>query len=70
MTSSYVLFYPQGFQKLIKEWPSYLYNIQTLVNAVLDKLDRDRNNPVLLECLGELYTYDKRYDRALAIYLK
>ena len=44
----------QGFQRLVKEWPSQLYNIQTLVNAVLDKLDRDYNNAILLQCLGDL----------------
>ena len=45
----------QGFQRLVKEWPSELYNIQTLVNAVLDKLDRDHNNAILLQCLGDLW---------------
>ena len=59
-----------GFLNLIKEWPSDLYNIQTLVNAVLDKLDRHREDRILLQCLGELYTYDKRYDKALDIYLR
>ncbi|KAI0227033.1 Vacuolar protein sorting-associated protein 41 [Lamellibrachia satsuma] len=59
-----------GFQKLVKEWPSELYNIQTLVNAVLDKLDRDRNNAILLQCLGDLYTHERRYDQALGIYLR
>ena len=44
----------KGFENLIREWPADLYNIQTLVNAVLDKLDRDRNNAVLLQCLGQL----------------
>ena len=45
----------QGFQNLIQDWPSDLYNIQTVVNAVLDKLDKEyRNSPALLKCLGEL----------------
>ena len=44
----------QGFQQLIKGWPSDIYHIQTVVNAVLDYLDRDTNNPILLQCLGEL----------------
>ena len=58
------------FQKLIKEWPSDLYSIQTLVNAVLDRLDRDRHNSILLQCLGELYIHDTRFDKALEIYLR
>ncbi|CAH1788445.1 unnamed protein product [Owenia fusiformis] len=60
----------QGFQRLIKEWPSSLYNIQTIVNAVLDRLGRDNNNAVLLHSLAALYTADKRYDKALAMYLR
>ena len=44
----------QDFEKLIKDWPSDLYNIQTLVNAVQDKLDGDVTNIVLLQCLAQL----------------
>ncbi|XP_070565310.1 vacuolar protein sorting-associated protein 41 homolog [Ptychodera flava] len=60
----------EGFNKLIKEWPHTLYDLMTIVNAVQERLDRDPEQPILLKTLGELYTYDKRYDRALAIYLK
>lgn len=40
---------------LVKEWPSNLYNVQTIITATLDRLDRDRNNTVLLRALGELW---------------
>jgi len=33
-------------------------------------LEKDPQNRVLLETLGELYTRLKRYDKGLAIYLK
>jgi len=40
--------------EIIKSWPSYLYRNDVIVNAILDKVDRDRNNRVLLETLGQL----------------
>lgn len=49
------VFFPQRFYEMIKAWPSYLYRIDVIVNAILDKLDRDRNNRVLLETLGQLW---------------
>jgi len=46
--------FEQGLYEMIKSWPSYLYRIDVIVNAILDKLDRDRNNRLLLETLGQL----------------
>ncbi|XP_038045222.1 LOW QUALITY PROTEIN: vacuolar protein sorting-associated protein 41 homolog [Patiria miniata] len=60
----------EGFHQLIKLWPSDLYDLMTLVCAVQDRLLRDPNNRILMQTLGELYSYDQRYDKALAIYLK
>ncbi|XP_064648417.1 vacuolar protein sorting-associated protein 41 homolog [Lineus longissimus] len=60
----------EGFKKYIHEWPCDLYNIQTLVRAVKDKLSRSLNQNTLLVCLAQLYTYDTRFDQALAIYLQ
>jgi len=52
-TSRYL--FAQGLYDIIKSWPSYLYRIDIIVNAILDKLDRDRHNKVLLETLGQLW---------------
>eukprot|EP00058_Branchiostoma_floridae_P023305 XP_002608795.1 hypothetical protein BRAFLDRAFT_125598 [Branchiostoma floridae] len=60
----------EGFHQLIKDWSPDLYNIQVIINAVQTKLEMDPQNKVLLRSLAELHTYDKRYDKALAIYLK
>ncbi|XP_063964242.1 vacuolar protein sorting-associated protein 41 homolog [Lytechinus pictus] len=60
----------QGFNKLIKEWPHDLYDLMTVVSAVMERLTIDPRNPVLMQTLGELYIYDQRYDKALAIYLE
>ncbi|XP_048239189.1 vacuolar protein sorting-associated protein 41 homolog [Haliotis rufescens] len=60
----------ERFYQLIKEWPQDLYSIETIINAVLTKLDRDRNNWDLLQCLGQLYACQRAFDKALAIYLR
>ncbi|XP_048755315.1 vacuolar protein sorting-associated protein 41 homolog isoform X2 [Ostrea edulis] len=60
----------EKFLSVVKEWPSDLYNVQTVITATLDRLDRERNNTTLLRALGELYTLEKQYEKSLAIYLK
>ncbi|XP_061193823.1 vacuolar protein sorting-associated protein 41 homolog isoform X5 [Saccostrea echinata] len=60
----------ETFLNIVKEWPSNLYNVQTIITATLDRLDRERNNTVLLRALGELYTLERQYEKSLAIYLK
>lgn len=51
------MFHCQGFERLIREWPSDLYSIQAIVTAVTSKLERDPNNRVLLHCLADLWVY-------------
>ncbi|XP_028395633.1 vacuolar protein sorting-associated protein 41 homolog [Dendronephthya gigantea] len=60
----------EGFQQLVKEWPFELYNVKPVIAALKDKLLKDPKNPILLQCLGELYTSQGRYDQSLAIYLE
>ncbi|XP_041366904.1 vacuolar protein sorting-associated protein 41 homolog [Gigantopelta aegis] len=60
----------QRFYQLIKGWPQDLYNIETIINVLLTRLDFDRNNSILLQSLGQLYTYQRSFDKALAIYLR
>lgn len=60
----------QGFYQLIKEWTSTLYHIPTVINVVIDRLCAEPDNPTLLKALGELYTKEASYDKALAIYLR
>ena len=60
-----------GFQTIIREWPPELYDIQKIIPALLDQIDRDPSGRnILMETLGELYAYDKQFDKALHIYLK
>ncbi|GAB6021658.1 Vacuolar protein sorting-associated protein 41 [Chamberlinius hualienensis] len=58
------------FHELIQEWPPTLYDIPTIINAVIDRLIYDPSDPILLQCLGDLYTYERQYEKSLAIYLR
>ncbi|XP_033100786.1 vacuolar protein sorting-associated protein 41 homolog [Anneissia japonica] len=60
----------KGFHRLIRSWPQDLYDLMTIVSAVKDLLRKFPDDPILNQTLGDLYSYDKRYDKALAIYLK
>ena len=47
--------YP-GFQSIIREWPPELYDIQKIIPALLDQIERDPSGRnILMETLGELY---------------
>ena len=61
---------PPVFAVFLREWPSDLYHIPTIVNAIWDRVDRDPNNVTLLESLALLYTQQARFDKALEIYLR
>ncbi|PVD30846.1 hypothetical protein C0Q70_10121 [Pomacea canaliculata] len=58
------------FYHLIKTWPHDLYNKEALINAVVNLLDRELDQELLLQSLGQLYAYQKAFDKALAIYLR
>jgi len=56
---------------LVKEWSPTLYNVPAVVNAVLEHLlVNDADKSLLLEALAILYSHEKKYDKALAMYLK
>ncbi|KAK4877794.1 hypothetical protein RN001_010300 [Aquatica leii] len=61
----------EGFLKVVKEWKPSLYNTCAVINAVLEHLlicDTSRN--VYLEALAILYSYEKKYDKSLSMYLQ
>ncbi|KAL3832067.1 hypothetical protein ACJMK2_023745 [Sinanodonta woodiana] len=68
--NEFLNFNPKGFLQLVKEWPHSLYSVKTIINAVNDILDTDKNNEILLQALAELYSFDKDFNQALSIYLK
>jgi len=61
----------EGFLDLIKEWPSNLYNVPFIQNAVLEQaLTDQKSNLTLLESLAILYSHSGKHDKALAMYIK
>ena len=59
-----------GFQKLIKEWPTDLYNSETIIYVLQARLKDEPDNRILLQSLGTLFAHKKKFDKGLAIYLK
>merc|ERR1719494_1247845 len=49
-----------GFQQLIKEWPTDLYQTSTIVTALQSVLEEEPDNTILLQTLGTLYAHEKR----------
>jgi len=60
----------EGFLKLVRTWSSDIYNIAAVVNVVIEQLLLDPDNETLLRALATLYTYQRKYDKAMAMYLK
>lgn len=58
-----------GFLSLIKEWEPTLYNTSAVINAIHDHFDETVKD-ILLEALAILYSYEKKYEKALSMYLK
>lgn len=65
----YLQFDPPGFLTLIKEWQPTLYNTSAVINAVHEQFNV-RDKDILLESLAILYSYEHKYEKALAMYLK
>lgn len=65
----YLQFDAQGFLELIKEWSPTLYNTSAVINAVHEQFN-ERDKDILLESLALLYSYERKYEKALAMYLK
>lgn len=61
---------PKGFLQLVSEWEPELYSVQTMVNAVLDRLSYEPTCVPLLRALAKLYIHQAKFDLAMSIYLK
>ena len=62
------------FYKLLKQWPSNIYNSENIISAVedyLEKIPKDlKARNILLSCLGLLYSNQQQFDKALSIFLE
>lgn len=67
----YLKFDPQGFLLLVQEWNPLLYNINAVVKAVIEQLLlTDVDKSYYMESLAVLYCHQRKYDKALSMYLK
>lgn len=60
----------KGFLNVLKEWSPDLYNVKTITAALCEHCIQNEADTKLLEALAILYSHDKQYDKALAVYLK
>ena len=60
----------EGFLNLVRTWPPELYNVGTIVNILVEELLVDPENAILQRALATLFSYQKKYDKAMAMYLK
>jgi len=60
----------EGFLLLIRRWSSDLYNTIAVVNAVLEHLRGDPDNVPLLRSLATLFSYQRKYDKSMEVYLR
>merc|ERR1719153_945971 len=60
----------EGFLNFIRLWPADLYNLSAVVNVVIEQLLVQPDNATLLRSLATLYSYQRKYDKAMAMYLK
>lgn len=65
----YLQFDAEGFLVLIKEWDPSLYNTSAVINAIQGHFN-EKDKDVLLESLALLYSYERKYEKAVTIYLK
>ncbi|KAI9283703.1 hypothetical protein BC943DRAFT_280643 [Umbelopsis sp. AD052] len=54
----------------LHEWPPILYNVSSVIMAVEDSAEKDKDNVILLECLADLYTYNGKPDKAIEYNLR
>jgi hypothetical protein len=52
------------FLQTVREWPPTLYDVETVINAVLEFLGQtDENTDMLNNALAELYTFSGQFDK-------
>ncbi|KIR53471.1 vacuolar protein sorting 41 [Cryptococcus gattii Ru294] len=60
----------QALPKVITSWPTEIYDLTTLVEAIQGELQASHDDPILLECLGELYLINRLPAKALPYFLR
>ncbi|WVR07632.1 hypothetical protein IAU60_004674 [Kwoniella sp. DSM 27419] len=60
----------QTLLKTITTWPIDVYDFNTVLSAVQGELQASKDDPILLECLGELHLINRQPARALPFFLR
>ena len=58
------------FLDLVRDWPPELYDVSRIVDNVLNQLLVMPDNQTLQRILATLFSQQKKYDKAMAMYLK
>lgn len=56
--------------KTITSWPSEIYDLDSLMRTIQDELQGSKNDPLLLECVGELLLVNRQPGKALPYFLR
>ncbi|GFZ48801.1 hypothetical protein JCM24511_06550 [Saitozyma sp. JCM 24511] len=56
--------------RTITSWPSDIYDMNAIMGAVQGELDATKDDPVLLECMGELHLIHRQPAKALPYFLR
>ncbi|OCF38071.1 vacuolar protein sorting 41 [Kwoniella heveanensis BCC8398] len=56
--------------KTITSWPTDIYDLNTVMGAVQGELTASKDEPILLECLGELHLINRQPAKALPYFLR
>ncbi|WVF72944.1 hypothetical protein IAT40_007762 [Kwoniella sp. CBS 6097] len=56
--------------KTITSWPTDIYDLSTVQGAVQGELAASKDDPILLECLGELHLINRQPAKALPYFLR
>lgn len=57
-------------QLVTELWPKHLYDVDLLVETVLNELVNDSDNRIMLSILAKLFCHQEKFDKALSLYLK
>ena len=60
----------QTLLKTVTTWPSDVYDLNTVMSAVQGELHATKDDPLLLECMGELHVINRQPAKALPYFLR
>jgi hypothetical protein len=56
--------------KTITSWPREIYDLDSLMRTIQSELQASKSDPLLLECVGELYLVNRQPGKALPYFLR